>query len=104
MLRILIFCFVLVCAAASDESEPKHNYKPKSGYVPDEKTAIAIAVAIWTPIYGDNEIKAEKPYQAELRDGIWYVSGSLKAGWRGGVAEAEIMKDDASVIRVSHGK
>jgi hypothetical protein len=26
--------------------------QPKKGYVPDEQTAIAIAVAVWTPIYG----------------------------------------------------
>ena len=88
----------------ADESEPKHNYKPQAGYVPDEKTAIAIAVAVWVPIYGDEQIQKQKPYKAELIDGIWYVSGSLKDGWRGGVAEAEIVKDDARVIRVTHGK
>ena len=30
----------------------KHNLKPKGGYVPDAKTAIRIAVAVWEPIYG----------------------------------------------------
>ena len=88
----------------ADESEPKHNYKPEGGYVPDEKTAVAIALAVWVPIYGEKQIRKQKPYKAELRDGIWYVSGSLKDGWVGGVAEAEIVKDDARVIRVTHGK
>ena len=83
---------------------PAHNYKPSIGYVPDAKTAIDIAVAIWTPIYGKNEIEEEKPYKADLRNGIWYVSGSLPDGWRGGVAGAEIRKDDAKVIRVTHGR
>jgi hypothetical protein len=84
--------------------EEKHTYKPESGYVPDAKTAIAIAVAVWNPIYGEDKIKEEKPYKAELREGVWYVSGSLKEGWVGGVAEAEILKNDGHIIRISHGK
>jgi len=91
-------------ALAGCATSPAHNYKPSVGYVPDAKTAIDIAVAIWNPIYGKKEIEEEKPYQAELRNGIWYVSGSLPDGWVGGVAEAEIRKDDARVIRVTHGR
>jgi hypothetical protein len=56
------------------------------------------------PIYGRDEIEKEKPYKTVLRDGIWYVSGSLPAGYVGGVAEAEIAKDDGRILRVSHGK
>jgi hypothetical protein len=104
LIRLLIVSLVVTCTAIADEPEPKHNYKPQAGYVPDEKTAVAIALAVWVPIYGEKQIKTQKPYKAELRDGIWYVSGSLKDGWVGGVAEAEIVKDDARVIRVTHGK
>ena len=84
--------------------EKKHTYKPPGGYVPDEKTAIAIALAVWNPIYGEKQIKGESPYIAKLKDGIWYVNGSLKEGWVGGVAEIEISKDDARILRLSHGK
>jgi hypothetical protein len=105
LIRLVVVGLVVVCTAMGDESEPRHNYMPQAGYVPDEKTAIAIAVAVWVPIYGEKQIKNQKPYKAELRDGIWYVSGSFKNdGWSGGVAEAEIVKDDARVIRVTHGK
>jgi len=45
--------------------------KPKAGFVPDEKTAIAIAVAVWTPIYGEKNIQKEKPFKAVLKDGVW---------------------------------
>jgi len=82
----------------------RHNYKPAAGYVPNEDTAIKIAVAVWMPIYGKGEIEKEKPYEAVLRDDIWYVSGSLPAGYVGGVAEAEIAKDDGRILRISHGK
>src|SRR4051812_11130494 len=32
------------------------RYTPKYGYVPNEATAIAIAVAVWIPIYGEGSI------------------------------------------------
>lgn len=82
----------------------RHNYKPVVGYVPNGETAIKIAVAVWTTIYGKDQIEKEKPYSAVLREGIWYVSGSLPPGYAGGVAEAEISKDDGRILRISHGK
>lgn len=103
LIRLFIVTLV-ACTATANESDPNHNYKPQAGYVPDEKTAVAIALAVWVPIYGEEQILNQKPYKAKLIDGIWYVSGSLKDGWKGGVAKAEILKDDARVIRVTHGK
>jgi hypothetical protein len=82
----------------------KHNFKPKDGYVPDARTAIKIAVAVWEPIYGAEKIADEKPYRARLNKGVWIVEGSLPEGWIGGVALAEISKDDGRIIRVSHGQ
>jgi hypothetical protein len=83
----------------------KHNYKPKEGYVPDAKTAIRIAVAVWEPIYGASQIATEKPYHARLdTNGVWTVVGSLPSSTPGGVAVAEIAKDDGRILRVSHGK
>jgi hypothetical protein len=82
----------------------KHSFKPTEGYVPDETTAIAIAVAVWLPIYGKERIEEKKPYKAILKDGIWYVRGSIPAGWKGGVPEAELSKDNGRILRISHGK
>ena len=96
----LLLCFSLYLLA--DEQE-KHNYKPAAGYVPDAKTAIKIAEAVWLPIYG-KEIYNEKPFIAHLENSIWIVEGTLKEGWAGGVALAEIAKDTGCILRVSHGK
>ena len=52
---VALACSVVV--AATD----KHNVKPENGYVPDEATAIAIAVAVWNPIYGKEKIQKQKP-------------------------------------------
>ena len=84
--------------------ESKHTCKPKDGYVPDKETAIAIAVAVWSPIYGKEHIEERKPYNASLRDNVWYVSGSLPKDMLGGVPEMEISKDDGRILRVTHGK
>jgi hypothetical protein len=86
------------------EASESHTSFPKEGYVPNEEAAIKIAVAVWEPIYGSKKIAQEKPYKAKLQNGVWLVTGSLKSGWKGGVAEIEICKTTAQVIRLSHGK
>jgi len=108
VLSVVLMISVIGCQKDTSiqhaEGTLKHNYKPKQGYVPDEESAIKIAVAIWTPIYGKKQIEGEKPYNAVLKEGVWYVTGSLPKGWLGGVAEAEIAKDDGRIIRISHGE
>jgi len=127
---LLLTCIILICAGVfvfaqtnqpakdqnanvsatnsnpdnAEQTSNRSNYKPKEGYVADEETAIAIAVAVWKPIYGKEKIENEKPYKASLKDGIWTVRGSLPKGRHGGVAEAEISKDDGRILRVIHGK
>ena len=86
------------------EGSENRTYFPQEGYVPNEEAAIKIAIAVWEPIYGSKKIAQEKPYKAKLQNGVWLVSGSLKSGWKGGVAEIEICKATAQVIRLSHGK
>ena len=88
----------------------KQTVKPPAGFVPDAKTAIKIVVAVWEPIYGEKEIAREKPYKARLgTNDIWVVEGSFHAGRldaaaKGGVAIAEISKEDGRILRVSHGR
>ena len=84
--------------------EPKHNAMPKAGVVPNETTAIKIAVAVWEPIYGADKIAGEKPFHATIAKGVWTVQGSLPKGWLGGVALAEIAKSDGRILRISHGR
>lgn len=108
-MKTLLNCLLLlVVALACGSDEPGHNYVPKDGYVPTAGVAIKIAVAVWEPIYGEEKIAAEKPYQAALTNGVWTVVGSLPVRAErivvGGVAIAEIAKADGRVIRVSHGK
>ncbi|MEO8206301.1 MAG: NTF2 fold immunity protein [Chthoniobacterales bacterium] len=71
-------------ALVASTVEGKHTVQPKAGYVPDSQTAIAIAVAVWNPIYGKKQIGNEKPYNAVLKDGVWTVTGSMPKPMLGG--------------------
>jgi len=91
-------------STASPPSATEHGVRPPQGLVPDAATAIAIAVAVWTPLYGREKIAAQTPYRAELIDEQWTVTGSLPNGRLGGVAMAIIAKADGRIVRVSHGR
>ena len=102
---IMVFFLSAVVTSLGAQQSPEHNFKPMQGYVPDAATAIKIAVAVWEPIYGVEQISKQKPFVAALANGVWKVQGSLpKQYTRGGVAEAEISKDDGKILRISHGK
>ena len=73
-----------------------------TNYVPDAETAKKIAEAIWLPIYGESVLK-EKPYNAELKNGVWIVTGYI-GDQLGGYAYIEIQKSDCKVLKVEHGK
>lgn len=83
-----------------------HNFVPKNGYVPDEKTAIAVAEAVLAPIYGEQKIVHERPFHATLDSKriVWTVEGSIPSGSVGGVAIIKLQKQDGRIISVTHGK
>jgi hypothetical protein len=103
VVTILTGLFAITSSFGVDEAKP-HSVTPKDGFVPNEETAIQIAVAVWTPIYGKENIERQKPYKAKLKEGVWHVAGNLPENMVGGVAIAEIQKSDAKILRVSHGK
>ena len=81
------------------------GYVPNDGFVPNEETAIKVAEAIWTPIYGEN-INDKKPFVAEYneKEGCWEVRGTLPENTLGGVPEIKINKSDGKILYVHHGK
>ena len=98
-LHLLVVTTLLSCSCASG------NFAPKEGYVPDAATAIKIALAVWTPIYGASHIAEEKPYHATLKNGIWTVEGSMHPpDCPGGVALARIAQKNGAILEVIHGQ
>ena len=90
--------------SAAAAADVPHAYVPPAGFVPDSLTAVRIAEAVWTPIYGAAQIQGQRPFRASLQGDVWTVEGSLAPGWVGGVALAEISKRDGRILRVSHGR
>jgi hypothetical protein len=100
----LMLAIALAASPVFAQAPDTHSYIPAQGFVPNAETAISIAVAIWGPIYGRENVASEQPYRATLRGETWTVEGSLAPGHLGGVAIAEISKRDGRIRRVSHGK
>jgi hypothetical protein len=111
MRTVLVF---LICVATcqthaqgtSAETREQHSYQPERGFVPDQATAVAIAEAVWLPIYGKETLNKERPFKAILNGDVWTVKGTVH--WankndKGGIAVAEISRIDGRIIRVSHG-
>jgi hypothetical protein len=116
-MRMTLVCFMMAfialgpagASAQADiqglkESESTPGYWPRNGLVPDAKTAIAIAVAVWEPIYGKRDIAADAPYEAVLKNDRWIVRGTLAGKNVGGTAFAVIAKRDGRIIKVYHTK
>jgi hypothetical protein len=104
--RSLLSALVLLMVGASAQvaaGDRVSDWAPPNGFVPNEATAIRIAVAVWEPIYGVVQIAEQKPYRARLEKGVWVVEGTLHSEV-GGVAVAEIARSDGRVLRVSHGR
>jgi hypothetical protein len=101
---------VSVAIAIAGCAQSEHNYRPPAGYVPDARTAIKIAEAVWTPIYGERQLRSERPFRAQLQGNTWRVEGTLpqpkEPGWVavGGTAEASIDRRTGKILRVSHGE
>ena len=58
---IFLFVIALVSGMFLAVEAAKPHYIPKEGYVPDAKTAIKIAVAVWEVIYGEKILKGKNP-------------------------------------------
>ena len=109
MKKIALFCSLFVLAAALYPQ----GVKPSKGFVPDAATAVKVAEAVLTPVYGQNTIESERPFKANLQGDIWTVNGTLPCpevkadnhvSCAGGVATVKISRADAHIISMWHGK
>jgi hypothetical protein len=108
ILFILLICvFTLVSVNLKD-----NNTVGNTDFVPDEKTAISVAEAIWLPIFGES-IYNKKPFIAELKNNIWIVKGTFNLPKqngdsivfiKGGVPYIKIQKTDCKILSVYHTK
>ena len=81
----------------------KVAFLPENGVIGEPETAVAVAVAIWSAIYGP-EAASYPDYSATLSNGIWHVTGSLPEGHIGGVPYARIKKSNGKVLGITHSQ
>jgi hypothetical protein len=79
------------------------SFRPRNGYVPDQKTAMQVAEAILVSVYGEGQVKAQEPFRVSLDGNIWTVKGALPHGPEGN-AEIKLSKKDGAVLYVSHSE
>ena len=83
---------------------PPVNLSTRTGPVDDEQSAIAIALAAWIPVYGSEQIERQRPFSAKMKNGVWYVEGSMLDDTPGGVAMARILQKDGRILEIMHGE
>ncbi len=94
-------------AQSPGQGVPK-SVSPKDGFVPTAAVAIAIAEAVLVPVYGKEQITSERPFKAELSNGVWQVTGSVKCDGPpgsicpGGAAEVKISKKTGQILFLTH--
>jgi hypothetical protein len=74
----------------------------EGGYVPDEATAVRIAIAVLIPIYGEKIEDGEKPWRAGLKGDVWTVVGTFHGKGEGGEAIVQLSKTSGAVLFVTH--
>ncbi len=113
-MRIHAVLFSTLLLTVTTLGQTAASYKPPSGFVPDSKTAVAIAEAVLIPVYGKEHIEGERPFTATLKHDVWTIEGTLycpdgTGGMKttdclGGVAVVKISKNDGRVLYMLHGK
>jgi hypothetical protein len=89
--------------AVCDAQNDPELFERKGGLIPDKQTAVRIAEAILFPIYGERNIRMQRPYQIKLRNGKWIIDGApLPPGFAGGSLHIVILQRDARVLEIFH--
>ena len=91
----------------SDETDPYGVYNRQEGIVSDAETAVRICEAVLFPIYGQNIILSQIPYEVtKINDRYWHISGTLKKNNRieGGVFHLVLDKKDGKICAIWHEK
>jgi hypothetical protein len=97
---LLVNCLLLFSTFLyAQMPRPNQSYVPPNGMVPDKETAIKIAEAVLTPIYGKEEVEDGRPFKAELVGEVWTIDSALHRR-PGGNLHIEISKKNGCILRI----
>jgi hypothetical protein len=98
-------CVDVTGTPASEAYRPNYSeFLRLNGAIPDGDTAVAVAEAIFEPVFGKGYSAKFLPYHARFNGGVWTVYGTLKQGSRGGTPMLKIQKSDGKVLEVWHSQ
>jgi hypothetical protein len=72
--------------------------------LPTKAVAIAVAEPLLFSIYGKETIIRQRPYEAYLINGFWYLAGTLPQDMDGGTFELVVEAKNGRVVELTHGK
>lgn len=72
--------------------------------IKDKKTAVSVAEQILFAIYGQTNIKKQRPYEIYKIKNYWSISGTLERRSVGGTFLIIMDARDGRIIRITHGK
>ena len=101
-----VIAITVVLAFAQGNMPKKPAFTPKDGFVPNAETAVKIAEAVLTPVYGEKQVLSERPFTAILEGDSWTVQGTLQCApnCAGGTALVEISKSTGRILQMFHTK
>ncbi len=76
----------------------------KKEIISDSASAVEIAEIILFRIYGERNIKKQKPYEVYKIKHYWSIRGTLPRGSLGGTFLIIMDAIDGRIIRITHGK
>jgi NTF2 fold immunity protein of polymorphic toxin system component/carboxypeptidase family protein len=98
-------CLTVTGPTVSETYPPNYSeFLRLNGVIPDGETAIAVAMAVFKPVFSKEYTAKFVPYQARFNDGVWTVYGTLTQGSRGGTPMLKIQKSDGKVLEVWHSQ
>lgn len=83
---------------------PGDGYKPPTGMVSTPDAAARNAEAVADGIYGEAQIRQQRPFQVTDTPAHWIVRGNSPLSGKGGVFEIVINKQDGAVVHILHGE
>ena len=89
------------------DNNQKYKYKgaqPEKKELSNIEDVITVAQNTLFPIYGEDNIKGEMPYNIYKFEDKWLVLGSLPENYLGGVFEIVINAETSQIESVIHGK
>jgi hypothetical protein len=76
----------------------------KTKIIKDSLTAINVAEPILFSIYGKDNIRKQRPYEAYFVNNYWVICGTLPKNYKGGTFLIIIDSRNSKIIKITHGK